>query len=73
MSVRPQQYQRLPLACRLLDPTIANAMRNEWRNMFVHAFGDESYEKKLALRIANARSAECGGLRPTQLFGYRPR
>lgn len=45
---------------------------NEWRDQFIQAFGEEEYEKKLALRIANARAAECGGLRPTHLFGYRP-
>jgi SAM-dependent methyltransferase len=45
----------------------------EWRESFVQAFGEESYAKKLALRIANARAAECGGLRPTHLFGYRPK
>jgi hypothetical protein len=46
---------------------------NEWRDTFVQAFDEESYAKKLALRIANARAAECGGLRPSHLFGYRPR
>ncbi len=46
---------------------------NEWRDTFVQAFDEESYAKKLALRIANARAAECGGLRPTHLFGYRPK
>jgi SAM-dependent methyltransferase len=46
---------------------------NEWRDTFVQAFDEESYTKKLALRIANARAAECGGLRPSHLFGYRPR
>ena len=44
---------------------------SEWRSQFVAAFSEESYVKKLALRIANARAAECGGLRPTHLFGRR--
>ena len=42
------------------------------RAKFVEAFGEEGYASKLALRIANARAAECGGLRPTHLFGVRP-
>jgi phosphoethanolamine N-methyltransferase len=45
---------------------------DEWRGQFVAAFGEESYAEKLALRIANARAAECGGLAPTHLFGKRP-
>ena len=45
---------------------------DDWRGQFVQAFGEESYARKLALRVANARAAECGGLRPTHLFGYRP-
>ncbi len=45
---------------------------DEWRDQFVAAFGEESYAKKLALRIANARAAECGGLMPTHLFGRCP-
>jgi ubiquinone/menaquinone biosynthesis C-methylase UbiE len=43
----------------------------EWRSQFVAAFGKENYTKKLAVRIANARAAECGGLMPTHLFGRR--
>lgn len=43
----------------------------EWQSAFVAAFDQQSYVKKLALRIANARAAECGGLRPTHLFGQR--
>ena len=42
-----------------------------WRDQFVAAFGQDGYEQKLALRMANARAAECGGLRPTHLFGAR--
>ena len=45
---------------------------DDWHRQFVDAFGEEGYAKKLALRIANARAAECGGLRPTHLFGSRP-
>lgn len=37
----------------------------EWRSQFVAASGEEGYAKGLALRIANAGAAECGGLRPT--------
>ncbi len=46
---------------------------DDWRDPFVQAFGEETYARKLALRIANARAAQCGGLRPTHLFGYRSR
>lgn len=43
-----------------------------WRDRFVAALGEEAYEGKLTLRTANARAAECGGLRPTHMFGRRP-
>jgi ubiquinone/menaquinone biosynthesis C-methylase UbiE len=42
-----------------------------WRDAFVALFDEESYGKRLALRIANARAAACGGLRPTHIFGQR--
>ena len=42
---------------------------DKWKNQFAAAFGEESYAKKLAVRVANARAAKCGGLRPTHLFG----
>lgn len=49
-------------------------MTNEdWRNGFVLIFGADAYASKLALRVANAKAAECGGLRPTHLFGKRPK
>lgn len=51
---------------------VAMMESDDWRRQFVDAFGAEGYTKKLALRIANARAAECGGLRPTHLFGTRP-
>jgi len=44
---------------------------DEWKGRFVAAFDEERYEKKLALREANAQAAQCGGLRPTHLFGKR--
>ena len=44
---------------------------DEWKNQSVKAFGEEYYADGLAVRIANARAAECGGLRPTHLFGRR--
>ena len=43
-----------------------------WRDAVVALFDVESYGKRLAMRIANARAAECGGLRPTHIFGQRP-
>ncbi len=44
----------------------------DWKSQYVAASGEEGYAKGLALRIANARAAECGGLMPTHLFGRRP-
>ena len=44
---------------------------DEWRSQFVATLGEDNYTKKLAVRIANARAAECGGLMPTHLFGRR--
>ena len=44
---------------------------DEWRESFVNRFGEEAYEKKLAVRIANGRAAACGGLQPTHLFGRK--
>ncbi len=40
-----------------------------WRDRFISAFGEEAYEKKLVVRIANARAAASNGLQPTHLFG----
>ena len=55
------------------DEVLIMKGNDEWRDPVVQAVGEESYARKLALRIANARAAECGGLRPTHLFGYCPR
>ncbi|MFD1196716.1 class I SAM-dependent methyltransferase [Seohaeicola saemankumensis] len=44
---------------------------DEWRSQYVAVFGEEGYAKGLALRIANARAAACGGLRPTHLHARR--
>jgi len=44
---------------------------DEWRNQYIAEFGEDNYTEGLVLRIANARAAECGGLRPTHLFGRR--
>jgi len=47
-------------------------MRNpDWRSLFVEAFGEDGYQRKLAVRSANGRAAECGGLIPTHLFGTK--
>jgi phosphoethanolamine N-methyltransferase len=45
---------------------------DEWQNQYIAEFGEDNYTEGLVLRIANARAAECGGLRPTHLFGRRP-
>ncbi len=50
---------------------VAMMRGDEWRESFVNAFGEEAYEKKLAVRIANGRAAACGGLQPTHLIGRK--
>jgi len=50
---------------------VAMMRGDEWRENFVNAFGEEAYEKKLAVRIANGRAAACGGLQPTHLIGRK--
>jgi ubiquinone/menaquinone biosynthesis C-methylase UbiE len=46
-------------------------MQGQWKGRFVAALGEENYQSKLDLRLANARAAQCGGLRPTHLKGVR--
>lgn len=50
---------------------VAMMRGDEWREKFVRAFGDDAYERKLAVRSANGRAAACGGLQPTHLFGRK--
>ena len=47
-------------------------MKGQWKDRFVATLGKENYQSKLDLRLANARAAQCGGLRPTHLKGVRP-
>nr|WP_321251596.1 methyltransferase domain-containing protein [uncultured Ruegeria sp.] len=56
----------------VVDQEVAMMRGDAWRDRFVSAFGEDAYEKKLAVRIANARAAACDGLQPTHLFGRKP-
>jgi len=46
-------------------------METEWRDQYLAFRSEEEYRAGIALRLANAKAAECGGLRPTHLFGTR--
>ena len=46
-------------------------METQWRDQYLAFRTEEEYHAGIALRLANARAAECGGLRPTHLFGSR--
>ena len=50
---------------------IAMMHEPDWREQFVSAFGEAAYARKLAVRAANGRAAECGGLRLTHLYGQK--
>lgn len=46
-------------------------MKTEWRELYLATETEEEYRAGIALRLANAKAAACGGLRPTHLFGTR--
>lgn len=50
---------------------VAMMRKPEWRSLFVEAFGEDGYHRKLAVRSANGRAAEYGGLIPTHLCGTK--
>lgn len=46
-------------------------METEWRDIYLATKTEDEYRAAIALRLANAKAALCGALRPTHLFGTR--